>query len=202
MAWDDTRSAVISSCGTLLEPRGYKLVKARDAFERSSTSERRGVYIMLVSTKHGNYKLRVWCGVRNKDIEERFHKTSGVDKKYQPSYTTINLDCGEYWSLNTEEEIAHAVANAKAFIDERAIPFLEENYSINDYCSLLNTNPSGKCPFHGNPENRCHYGLIAAKLAADPRYDELKATYTKFLMLTNNGFYYPRFQRLIADIES
>jgi len=103
MAWDHTRSLVIAACGTCLEPHGYKLVKSRDAFEKSSACERRGVYIMLVASKHGNYMLRVWCGVRNNAIEDRFHKTSGVDKKYRASYTTINL----YWfSVNGTNGLA------------------------------------------------------------------------------------------------
>jgi hypothetical protein len=202
MAWDDTRSTVLAACDTCLEQHGYKLVKSRDAFEKSSASERRGVYIMLVASKHGNFKLRVWCGVRNNAIEERFHKTSGVDKKYRANYTTINLDCGEYWDLNSEKEIARAIGNAKRFITDTAIPFLEREYSAQDFSELLNTNPVGICPYHGNAENRCHYGLIAAKLAADPAYEDLKAAYAEYMRSTNKGFYFPRFEKLVEDLES
>ena len=157
---------------------------------------------MLVASKHRNYKLRVWCGVRNNAIEERFHITSGVDKKYRANYTTINLDCGAYWSLNSEKEIAQAVANAKRFIADTAIPFLEREYSTQDYSALLNTNAAGQCPYHGNPQNRCHYGLIAAKLATDADFEKLKAVYAEYLRSNNNDFYYPRFERLVADLES
>lgn len=202
MAWDDTRATVVAACATCLEPHGYKLVKSRDAFEKLSSAERRGVYIMFVASKHENYMVRVWCGVRNNEIEERFHRTSGVDKKYRAHYTTINLDCGEYWYLNSEKAISEAVANARRFITETAIPFLEKEYSVRDYCTMLNTNPRGICPYHGNAENRCHYGLIAAKLAADPGYKGLKAAYADYLQATNNGFYYSRFEKLIADLES
>jgi hypothetical protein len=146
--------------------------------------------------------LRAWCGVRNNSIEERFHRTSGVDKKYRANYTTINIDCGEYWYLNTEKEIKDAIAKATKFIREKAIPFLEKEYSIQDYCELLNTNPGGSCAYHGNRENRCHYGLIAAKFVADPRYEQWKGIYSEFLRSTNSGFYYPRFEKLLADLDS
>lgn len=201
MAWDDTKSTVVAACGTVLTPHGYKLVKSRHAFEKSSPSERRGVYLLLIAS-HGDYSVRPWCGVRNGCIEERFHRTSEVDEKYRATYTTINLDCGEKWELNTERQIDRAVTKARRFITDTALPFLEKDYSLQDYCNLLNTNPTGKCPYHANPENRCHYGLIAAKLADDPRNEELKATYGEYLRSTNKGFYYPRFEKLVADLES
>jgi len=87
MAWDDTRSLIIAACGTCLEPHGYKLVKSRDAFEKSSASERRGVYILLVASKHGNYKLRVWCGVRNSAIERRFSRSLNLPIPHPTSST-------------------------------------------------------------------------------------------------------------------
>ena len=49
--------------------------------------------------------------------------------------------------------------------------------------------------------NRFHYGLICAKLAGDPCYESVKAVYAKYLRKTNNGFYYPRFKKLIEDLE-
>lgn len=201
-SWDDTRSTIIAACGTRLEPNGFKLVKSRNAFERSSASERRMVCMMLVASKHGNYMLRVWCGVRNNSIEERFHRTSGVHQKDRGLYTTIGLDCGEYWYLNSSEEIAQAVAKSQRFIRDTAIPFLEQEYSERDYSRLLNTNPSGICPHQGNRVNRCHYGLIAAKLAADPAYEQLQVVYGEYLRSTNKGFNCPRFEKLVADLES
>jgi hypothetical protein len=200
--WDDTRSAVIAPCGARLEPQGYKFVRSRNAFELSSASERRAVCIILVASKHGNYMLQVWCGVRNNTIEECFHRTSGVNQKDRGLYTTINFDCGEYSYLNSVEEIAQAVTNVQRFITDTAIPFLEKEYSERDYSRLLNTNPSGICPYHGNPVNRCHYGLIAAKLAADPAYEQLRVDYAEYLRSTNKGFYHPRFERFVADLES
>jgi hypothetical protein len=202
MDWNQTKSRIIAECRAWVEPFGYRLVKSRDAFEKSSATERRGVYILLIASKHGNYTLRVWCGIRNNAIEERFHKTSGVDKKHRANYTTLNLDCGHRWYLNSEEGICQAVAEAKRFIVGAALPFLEREYAYQDYCVLLNSDPRERCPYHGNRENRCHYGLIAAKFAGDARYEDLKNVYSEFLQTTNNGFYYPRFKKLIADLES
>jgi hypothetical protein len=203
MSWDDTRSQIIAECDVCVAPLGYKMVKSRDAFEKSSLTERRGIYIQLIATPHHNYSLSVWCGVRNNVIEERFHRTSGVDKKHHARYTTINRNSGNSWSLNSAIEIRVAIKHAKQFILETAIPFLEREYSYQDYCDLLNSNPSShRSPYHGNAEDRCHYGVIAARMAADPRYEELKTIYTNFLRSTNKGFYYPRFAKLVADLES
>jgi len=125
-----------------------------------------------------------------------------VDKKYRASYTTINLGGDDHWYLNSEQEIKNAITNGEHFVLETAIPFLEREFSYQNYCDLLNSDPAGPCAYHRNAQNRCHYGLIAAKFASDPRYEELKRIYAAYLRSTNNGFYYPRFEKLVTDLES
>jgi hypothetical protein len=200
MSWQEIRNSLFQVCGSLLEPHGYRFVSARAGYERASTSERRGVYLVLVASPHGNHSVQPWCGVRNNTIEKIFHRTSGVDKRYQSSYTTINVGEG-HWYLNTREEQQHAAAKLREFIQGVALPFLGKEYSYSDYSALLNTDRDGRCPFHGNAENRCHYGLIAAKLSGDPRFEELKRQYSDFLRRTNRGFYYPRFEEFLKDID-
>ncbi len=203
MAWDDTRAEVLAALASWLGPHGYKLIKSRDAFEKSSRTERRSVYPMLVASRYGTYTLDVWCGVRNNAIEDWFHRTSGVEKKFRSRYTTINRASEQRWPLDTATDVAAAIGKAERFTRETALPFLEREYTYQDYSDLLNADPTEPdCPYHGNRENRCHYGLIAAKLAGDPRYPELKEAYAHYLRTTNNGFHYPRFEAMVADLES
>jgi len=84
----------------------------------------------------------------------------------------------------------------------KALPFLEATHTIADYSRMLNSDPTTIwCDYHGNIQNRFHYGLICAKLAGDPCYESVKAAYTKFLREMSDGFYYPRFKNLIEDLE-
>ena len=202
MTWERIKPLITSASGELLEPRGYKLVKSRDAFEKSSKSERRGVYLAPSASSAGNYTMQPWCGIQNNMIEECFHRTSGVDRRNRVYYTTINLQAGDLWWLNSEHEIEIALAGLRRFLVETALPFLEREYSYQDYCDLLNRDPEENCPHQMNPQNRCHYGLIAARLAGDPRYDELKQVYATRLRRVSGGFYYPPFEKLVADLES
>jgi hypothetical protein len=202
VTWDRIKPLITSVSGELLGPRGYKLVKSRDAFEKMSKSERRGVYLGLVASNVGNYWMQPCCGMQNNMIQECFHRTSGIDKGSRHYYTTINLRAGDDWLLNSEHEIEIALAGLRRFLVETALPFLEREYSYQDYCDLLNRDPEGNCPHQMIAQHRCHYGLIAARLAGDPRYDELKQIYATRLQRDNSGFYYPPFEKLVADLES
>ena len=202
MAWESIKPLITSVSAGLLEPRGYKLVKSRDTFEKTSKSERRGVYLGLVASNVGNYWMQPSCGIQNNMIQECFHRTSGVDKRSRHYHTTINLQAGDSWLLNSEQEIEIALAGMRCFLVETALPFLERAYSYQDYCDLLNRDPDGNCPYQMTAQNRCHYGVIAALLAGDPRYEELKQIYATRLQRVFDGFYYPSFEKLVADLES
>src|SRR4051812_29719986 len=141
MAWADTRAAVIAACGSCLQPHGYTFVKARDGFEKAA-GDRRGFYVGLVASRYGTYSMKPWCGVRNAAIEEVFHRTAGVDKKWQATYTTINTGVPAHWPLDTADEIAVASEQATRYIVETALPFLEREYSYQDYSDLLNADPT------------------------------------------------------------
>jgi hypothetical protein len=200
MKWDQIKSTITDGCSSVLTPLGYRYVASRNAYEKSSALERRSVLLNFVATKHPSYSVTLWCGMRNEEMERLFHRTSGVEK-HQSTYMTTNFVCGR-WHVNTEEEIAEAIGNCRELVNSKCLPFLEQQYAYAKYSSLLNTNPTERCPYHGNSENRCHYGLIAAKLAGDSQYESLKASYLEYMHRSNSGFYLPRFQAFIADLES
>jgi hypothetical protein len=148
--------------------------------------------------------VQLWCAIRDNKIEEIFHRTSGVEKRYQADYTTIDRGLGNsFLWLNSEDEIINFIAKAKDFISGEALSLMERDYSYMDYSALLNDDPgNATCPYHANPENRCHHGLISAKLASDARYGQLLSTYSGNMRKWSNGFYYPRFERLVADLDA
>ena len=201
MSWSDIKSSILGAAGELLEPHGYKLIKSRDSYEKLTPTGRLVIRLTLVASDVGNYSVRIGCGVRNDAIEDIFHRTSTVDKRCQSSTPTIIIGGDERWRLNTAEEQAVAIAGLQKYIQEAAIPFLQKAYSLQDFSDLLNTtNTDGRCPYHGSIW-RCHRGLIAAKLAGDPRFEELKRQYSGFLRVTSNGFYFPEFEKCLKNID-
>ena len=81
MDWEEKKAAILRACGSILEPLGYKFINSRPGFEKKSKSERRGVYLILTRTNHGNYSGGIWCGLRNNVIHELFHRTSGIGNR-------------------------------------------------------------------------------------------------------------------------
>lgn len=202
MSWNEIKSLILKSCGELLEPHGFRLVKSRDCFDKVSPTGRLVVQLTLVASDVGNYSVRIGCGVRNNAIEDMVHRTSSVDKRRQSSTTTINISCDQLWWLNTSAEVAAAIVGLQTYIRDVALPFLQKDYSAQDFASLLNTTDSdGRCPCHGNGIWRCHRGLAAAKFADDARYEELKRQYSDFLRTLSNGLYFPEFERCVRNLD-
>jgi hypothetical protein len=200
MQWPDVKAELVASVGNDL-PTGYRFIKSQESFERKSQNEIRFIFLGFVAKKDVLHYMQMWSGIQNREIEELFHRTSGVDKKYRRNYSVVNVGMDYHLDLDTKPRIAKAKQEARRFVQDFVLPFLEKEYRISDYSRLLNTNPSEPCPYHGNMENRCHYGLICAKLAGDPRYETAKEKYATFLRTTNNGFYHARFLSLVADLE-
>lgn len=201
MEWRDIKAEMAALVGEKVSPLGYKFVKSQDSFERRSGDETRFIFLGFVAKKNAFHHMRPWCGIRNAEIERVFHKTSGVDAKYQRNYTVVNAGRHDSLDLDTAQERETAKQQIAAFLREVALPLLEREYSIQDYSRMLNTNPSMRCAYHANPENRCHYGLICARMVDDLCYTTVKTAYSAYLQETSNGFYYPRFLDLVTDIE-
>ena len=201
MDWPEVKTELIASVGKILVPIGYTFVKSQESFEQKSGKGIRFIFLGFVAKKDAFHHMRMWSGIQNREVEEVFHRTSGVDKKYRRNYTVVNLGMDDYLGLDSKAMIEEAKREANRFVQEVAMPFLEKDYTIGAYSQMLNANPADRCPYHGNRENRCHYGLICAKLACDPCYKMAKEEYSAFLRTTNNGFYYPGFLSLVADLE-
>ncbi len=202
MKWNDTKAEIISACGEALYPLGYKYVKSQESFEQTKGNDKRMIFLGFVAKKDTLHEMLMWCGIRNADIETVFHRTPGVSPQYRRNYTVANIAMTEYLDLETRHTIETTKEETRRFLSDVALPFLSREYTFHDYSQMLNTNPSDRCLFHANSENRCHYGLICARLSGDPHYEDIKEAYSAFLHSTNNGFYYPRFMDLVADLET
>ena len=181
MSWNDIKASVYASCGALLEPHGFRLIKSRSSYEKVTANGRLMIYFTLVASDVGNRFVRTGCGVRNNAIEDLFHKTSSTDKRCQSATATIGVSCDKLWVLNTTEEVAIAISELNAYVRDVALPFLQKKYSLQDFSMLLNTtNTDGRCPYFANSIWRCHRGLIAELI--NPFY------FQKFLYSLNLGY--------------
>lgn len=198
-ALPDHKSVILDAIGPGLESRGYKFVVSRCSFEKKSANESRGVHLFISKNGSASCSVSVRCGIKVAAIDEIYHRTSGIERKYQPHHPTVDLvHRGSTHTIGTIEDLDEAIAEIADFIDRQALPFLERSYSLRDYSDMLNESP---CRFHSAWMSRGHYGVVAAKLAGDERFDSLVESYSDLYQKSNDGFYYKGFARLLADLK-
>jgi hypothetical protein len=204
MSWEDIQVTVLRSCEDILRAHGYKLVKSRNHLEKTIATGRLIVRFTFVASDVGNRFVRVGCGVRNHAIEEIVNRTSSLEQRSQAFTTTIDMNCDTIWWLNTEKEQAATITGMHKYFREVALPFLEKEYSLEDFSALLNvTNPEGRPVYRVGMGTRFwQRGLAAAKLAGDARFDELKRHYTEHVRELSNGLYFPEFERCVRIVDA
>ena len=203
LTWPETKQELMASTAELLIPLGYKLLKSAESYERKDKLEKRFIFFGFVASS-AIHHMHMWCGIKNMAVEEIFHRTLGIKKAYRRNYAVVQLGMHPYVNLGGgRAAIPAAKAAIRTFLDSTALPFLERAYTMADYSRMLNTNPAEKCPYHAT-EYRYFYGLICAKLAADPCYEVVKGIYAHRLQQQHPDFPYwsKKFADLVADLES
>ncbi len=203
MTWTDIKRKIIKECGEVLVGTPYRFVPSRNAYELPSSDENRSINIGLTASNRGNRWMSIWCSMRNNAIEESYLRALCIEKADINYYHTVSLKGLQLVQINTDWEIEDAIREAKRFITTKGLQFLSKQYTLSDLSEMLNANPDeALCPYHPNPQSCRLHGLIVAKLSKDSRYEELKVNYERFMRDSNKGFFYPQFQRVVADLES
>lgn len=204
MTWEDIKREILEACGPLVESRGFKFVKSRTSFEKPTPTGRLMIWFRFVASDVGNYSVSIGCGVRHDAIERIVNQTSTTDKRAQSSTSTISLvwnDGAVMW-LNTSEERAAAITKLRAYMQDIALLFLEREYTLQDFSAILNvTDAEGRPNFVGPGNNFWQRALAAAKLARDPRFDDLRRHYTAHVRAFSRAFYFPQFEACMKYID-
>jgi hypothetical protein len=144
--------------------------------------------------------------VRHDLVEAIFHRTSGYPPATRADTPTVGGDLHRLvpgapgrFELGPDGEVGDAAAWLAG-----ALPRLEEYWArFSDLAEVdreLNADPDRTTPNRPLPWLRCSTGLIAARLAGRPGYDELEAAYRRQLAVDNGGFYLGRFTALAEDL--
>ena len=198
-----------------LEPsmaaRGFPLVKSKQWFQRKQPGLKQiyGVEFLL----YVEYSVRPWISMRIDEVEKIFHRTSGIEKKYQGSSATLGIwlwqligkRSGDYeqfrYDLGHVDQVpVIAFWIESAFVTEAA-PWFGEHSTVAVVDSVINKDPDKFGVYHFFPWSQYAHGLIAARLNQRPDYDELAATYSKAMKRISKGFYSDRFEALVRDLE-
>jgi hypothetical protein len=162
---------------------GWKAVKKDDAFACPIPGGVQKIFISLVDyNPEFRFSLTFATRIdRVEDIVNRFneaplpeHKTT-VTSMTQLSYFFAGEPQPKQYSVKTEDDIRKAVEAVGAVLRERALPFMDAHRDIAALDRAMN---GGDTRFDtSDPTGRAMHALAVAKLAGNPRFEELVASY-------------------------
>jgi hypothetical protein len=182
----ELKNALFSRLIPMLDPFKFFLVRRMDWFVRKGDSQL--IYRLDFydgQSKDTNYSVSPSLAVRIERVEQVFHKVSGFEPKYRKDSPTIwvslndlKKDQDEYeYVLDSFENLDALVRTLFILFKDVALPFLEENSSVQAINNLLNSEPEADNNIYCIPEKRLFRGVIIAKLAKDVRYGEIAMIY-------------------------
>jgi len=202
----DPKSKLFEELATELGAAGFKLVKSRGAFER----EREGVndlFKLDFYTSTAGNRIQPAIIMRFASLDRLYHQVSGAkpaDRKYHAavSFAIWRVYGGpqKYEFLLSDESTVGTVAEKLSLtFREVALPFFDNHSTVADVDRLLNEMPNAPQTilYHTDGWTRCAYATIAAKLAANPRYDELVGVYDAYLTALDGGHNRNRYLMLL-----
>lgn len=180
MTRNELRDAFFDQLGPLLP--GFRPRKKDEVFARKIAGGEQQVGLALVDYKP-DFVLSLTVAIRLEEAETIFNAFSGSLPKYHGS-TLTSATLLEWFTkgsparvkVSSDAEIAAAVAQLKPVIEGRIAPFLEAHQDVESLDAVLN-GPDGAAFDKTNPPYRQMHGLIVAKLAGNPRFEELAATF-------------------------
>ena len=186
--------------------RGIPLVKSLHGFKLKQPGLKQAYYLEFID--HGNhFSVRPAVDIRIDEVERVFHRTSGFEKQYQSSTSTLSVSL---WRLSEDldqfrhdlgdvDHVPRIAALIESVFDTVAAPYFDKYSSVAAVDSLLNKELYSV--HYIMPWVKCSNGLIAARLDQRLDYDDLAATYSKAMKRISEGFYSDRFEALVRDLE-
>jgi hypothetical protein len=202
------KAAVVEALSPALSERGFRFHAPSWRFVRKPAKGLTHALHLLFTESDPFLRVDVHISERIDRVEDIFHRTSGYEKKYQAATPTMG---GALDAITDRPEL-------KMLLDEKRGPerarslvvsppmleFYEDWFQrFSDLANIdreLNDDPARETPNRPMPWLRCSTGIIVARLTHRPDYQQLAEADTAMLREFSNGFYLPRFERLLADL--
>jgi hypothetical protein len=206
MTIKDLKTALLSALQPKLEQRGFKLQKSKERFAKRIAEV--SWWFVLDFTVYESLHVKPAIGLRVDAIENKFHQTSGFERKYQADTPTLSLslqglvaDPSRFeYVIRDLSDVDTAAAQLERDFDEIVFPYFEKYSALAMIDAALNENPGQDCVHYAMDYLRCAHGLIVAGIVGRPNYADLVGVYRQKLALISNGFYIPKFEALVADL--
>lgn len=208
-SFEKLRDAILGSLTPELTRLGFTFHRMSQRFVKRGSKGVVYFYQILFSHSPPFIRVDVHIAIRLDSVEKIFHRTSGYEKKYQNETPTMGGSLDAITGnpeLKMLLDLERGAQQAKSLLfSQTMMTFYEEWYSrfsqIENIDRELNDAPTRETPNRSMPWLRCSTGIIVAKLSARPDYDSLASVYIQIMQGFSNGFYWPRFEDLLRDIE-
>lgn len=204
------KAALFESVRQQLVEDGFVLVPARETFIRRRDGITDHFQLVCKDARPG-YRIQPNVGVRIDRVEELFHQTSGFERRYQETTSTMGAPAGSLlgggpraceFILDSESEISPVSERIMGVFRGVALPYVEHWSSLPAIDAELNDKPGERSPHRSLATFRCSTGIIVAKLVGRPDYEQLAAFYADVMARDNKGFYFKPFQALLKSLET
>jgi hypothetical protein len=193
-----------------LAAEGFKLVKARTAFERDR-DEVTDLYKLDFYTSTAGHRIQPGIIMRFAALDRIYHQVSGAkpaDRKFHAAISfaiwRIQGDMAKYeFLLSGEEVVGQVAAKLIAVSRDVALPFFERHSTVEAVDRLFNKTPNAQntVVYNADAWTRCAYATIAAKLARNPEYERLASVYDAFMKTAEGGHRHGQYQTLVKLLE-
>ncbi len=187
--------------------RGFRFVGAREAYTRKFRLGEQRYFLRLVSSG-SDWLVEPSVAVRFKEVEDIFHRTSGVPKSMQSDSATLWIGMEGLSGLPREEcvprisgiaDVMKAVGTVEDLFAEHGESYLSEHQALEDVDRVLNLNPN-EPTLHCAPPRRSGYGVIVAMLLNRGDFEALAKDHRNRVALIDRGFHLDWFDLLLNDL--
>ncbi len=169
------------------EKRGYKYFKSKHSFESPHIDGYKFIGIGFYNY-FPIYELSLIFGVRINIVENIYHtafpeKISDGEKKNTITFTTSygrlhNIPNYSYERIRSKEDIETIALKVTDFFNKEGFKYLDDYSDIKKMNEAMNSNPSMRSIHISDMYGQLNYkAVIVAKLANNPRYNELVEFY-------------------------
>jgi hypothetical protein len=190
---NEVRDRLFNGIYQKLIAHGFKLVKRENAFERKVNNITQTIYFIVYKKNEEIFVEPRWS-VKIKSILDIYAKVSVKEKKYIKDISVLDnsiFQLMEYIDENNEtgssKSQKYVISEGKDIdilinvipirVEEYILPYFKENSSVERVDILLNSNPQQLVIHNWLYPLRAIMGVIAAKLAHNPKFDELLHLY-------------------------
>lgn len=189
-----------------LDSYDFHLIRSMDWFSKKKGDITQIFQVSFHNSPSG-FGIILGLGIRIHEVEKIYQEACKIEKTFRSHTLTVNpalRDISkqiEYeYSLETLDDINPLVKKLEKAFREVALPFFENNSSLNAIDKILNDEPEKESYFYGT-YLRQYYGIIVARLSGRNNYKYLTELYRKQLQEIADDFYIEGYNNILNLLE-